>query len=69
MVIANIITHVYMIEPGDERLVLDPVIEEKLLLEDDGEKIQRPETIPKKTLWNIVGGALLDNIGSTGLCE
>ncbi|KAL9182774.1 hypothetical protein ACHAXT_004053, partial [Thalassiosira profunda] len=67
MVIANIGTHWFMIEPGDSRLRVDPVIEEKLLLEEDADTIPRPETIHKRTLWNIVGGALLDNIGSTGL--
>lgn len=54
-----------MIEPGDSRLD-DPI--DKLILDDDeDEKIQRPDQIDNKTLWNIVGGALLDNIGSTGL--
>mmetsp|Transcript_33746 Transcript_33746/g.81590 ORF Transcript_33746/g.81590 Transcript_33746/m.81590 type:complete len:699 (-) Transcript_33746:117-2213(-) len=65
MLIAVIITHVYMIEPGDERLA--QVIEDKLILKDDEDDIQRPDIIDKKTMWNIVGGALLDNIGSTGL--
>mmetsp|Transcript_1212 Transcript_1212/g.2317 ORF Transcript_1212/g.2317 Transcript_1212/m.2317 type:complete len:705 (-) Transcript_1212:1035-3149(-) len=64
MVIAAITTHVYMIEPGDE--VLEPGVDEKLILTDD-EDIIRPDIIDKKTLWNIVGGAILDNIGSTGL--
>ena len=63
MVIANVISHIYMIEPGDTRLEVE--IEDKLLLEEDA--IVRPDTIDKKTMWNIVGGALLDNIGSTGL--
>jgi len=65
MVIAAITTHVYMIEPGDERL--EQGIDEKLILADDEEPIKRPLEIDKKTMWNIVGGALLDNIGSTGL--
>lgn len=66
MVIANIVTHWYMIESGDEQL--EPRIDEKLTLEEDGgDNLKRPENIHRKTLWNIVGGALLDNIGSTGL--
>lgn len=66
MVIANVLSHSYMIEPGDKRL--EPSIEDKLILHDDDEdNIKRPETIDSKTMWNIVGGALLDNIGSTGL--
>ena len=65
LAIAVIITHIYMIEPGDSRL--DMAIDEKLCLEDIDEPVQRPAEIDKRTLWNIVGGALLDNIGSTGL--
>lgn len=66
MVIANVLSHSYMIEPGDKRL--EPSIEDKLLLQDDDEdNVKRPQTIDSKTMWNIVGGALLDNIGSTGL--
>ena len=57
MVIAAITTHVYMIEPGDERL--EQGIDEKLLiLADDEEIIERPPEIDKKTMWNIVGGAV-----------
>ena len=64
MVIANILSHAYMIEPGDSRL--DEVVDPKLSLDDD-EEVIRPTEVDKKTLYNIVGGALLDNIGSTGL--
>jgi hypothetical protein len=64
MVLGVLGVHIYMIEPGDSRLELDT---EKLIIDNDEECIVRPETIHKKTLWNIVGGALLDNIGSTGL--
>ena len=60
MVIANIGTHIYMIEPGDKRL--EQEVEDKLIL-DDADDVERPETIDQRTLWNIVGGALLDNIG------
>lgn len=64
MAIACIITTIYMIEPGDKRL---DIIDDKLILEDEGDIIKRPETIHKRTMYNIVGGALMDNIGSTGL--
>ena len=64
MAIACIITMIYMIEPGDKRL---DIIDDKLILEDEGDIIKRPETIHKRTMYNIVGGALMDNIGSTGL--
>ena len=65
MVLANVLTHIYVIEPGDARLVPDGG--DKLFLEEDEDVVQRPETIDGKTLWNIIGGAFLDNIGSTGL--
>mmetsp|Transcript_12678 Transcript_12678/g.19525 ORF Transcript_12678/g.19525 Transcript_12678/m.19525 type:complete len:697 (-) Transcript_12678:108-2198(-) len=66
MVIANILSHQYMIEPtkGKTKSV---DIEDKFTLNEDDEDVVRPELIDQKTLWNIVGGALLDNIGSTGL--
>jgi hypothetical protein len=63
MVIANLITHYYMIEPGDSRLL--DATDDKLAMEED--IVVRPETIDKMTMYNIVGGAVLDNIGSTGL--
>ncbi|KAL7550909.1 hypothetical protein ACHAWF_014114 [Thalassiosira exigua] len=65
MVIAVIMCHKYTIEPGDKRLELE--VDLKLSLDDEEDIVQRPETIHRLTLWNIVGGALLDNIGSTGL--
>lgn len=61
--ISCIITHAYMIEPGDGRLDIG----DKLTVVEDEDDIPRPDTIHKKTMYNIVGGALLDNIGSTGL--
>jgi len=69
MVIANILSHKYMIEPA-KNVVEKPIdidIEDKFTLNEDDEDVKRPEVIDQKTLWNIVGGALLDNIGSTGL--
>ena len=67
MVIANILSHRYMIEPT-KGIAEKPVdIEDKFTLNDDDEDVIRPGLIDQKTLWNIVGGALLDNIGSTGL--
>mmetsp|Transcript_28698 Transcript_28698/g.60344 ORF Transcript_28698/g.60344 Transcript_28698/m.60344 type:complete len:716 (+) Transcript_28698:93-2240(+) len=67
MAMSAIVGHIYMIEPGDSRLgnIHDSKITIDLFAEE--EKVNRPLTIDKKTLWNIVGGALLDNIGSTGL--
>ncbi len=67
MVVSAIVGHIYMIESGDSRLgnIHDSRI--ALDLYEEEEKIKRPLAIDKKTLWNIVGGALLDNIGSTGL--
>ncbi|KAL7425971.1 hypothetical protein ACHAXM_000249 [Skeletonema potamos] len=67
MVIANVLSHQYMIEPKKGNIGMPIDVEDKFTLEDDDEDINRPESIDQKTLWNIVGGALLDNIGSTGL--
>ncbi len=67
MVIANILSHQYMIEPEKDNIGTPVDIEDKFTLDDDDEDIKRPESIDQKTLWNVVGGALLDNIGSTGL--
>lgn len=64
MVIANVITHAYMIEPGDARL--EQEVTDKFTVDED-DVVVRPDTIDKKTMYNIVGGAVLDNIGSTGL--
>ncbi len=33
----------------------------------DTDEVKRPETIDKKLLWNVVFGALCDNVGSAGL--
>lgn len=52
-----------MIEPGDSRLL--DATDDKLAMEED--IVVRPETIDKMTMYNIVGGAVLDNVGSTGL--
>jgi hypothetical protein len=35
--------------------------------DEDDDDVARPETIDKRTMWNIVGGALADNFGSTGV--
>lgn len=68
MVIANILSHTYMIEPSKDVMV-DPIKtrSDKFTLNSEDEDVKRPDTIDQKTMWNIVGGALLDNIGSTGL--
>lgn len=69
MVIANILSHTYMIEPNKDNFMADPIKtrSDKFTLSSEDEDVKRPDTIDQKTLWNIVGGALLDNIGSTGL--
>lgn len=56
MVIAAVVAHIYIIEPGDERLEVG--MEDKLILADDDETQKRPDDIDKKTLYNIVGGAV-----------
>ena len=69
MVIANILSHTYMIEPNKDNVMVDPIKtrSDKFTLSSEDEDVKRPDNIDQKTLWNIVGGALLDNIGSTGL--
>lgn len=47
MVIANVVTHAYMIEPGDSRL--EVATNDKFNLHDEDEVI-RPDEIEKKTL-------------------
>ena len=47
MVVANVLTHAYMIEPGDSRLEL--AADDKFNL-DDEDDVKRPDTINKKTL-------------------
>lgn len=66
IVVANIITHAYMIKPGNDSQ-LKQGTDEKIILDDDDAIFRRPDTIDKMTLYNIVGGSILDNIGSTGL--
>mmetsp|Transcript_16021 Transcript_16021/g.36967 ORF Transcript_16021/g.36967 Transcript_16021/m.36967 type:complete len:699 (-) Transcript_16021:138-2234(-) len=66
MVVANYFVHRYMIEPGSGELA-EADTTEKLAVKEDEDVDVRPLTIDKKTLWNIIGGALLDNVGSTGL--
>ena len=69
MVIANVLSHTYMIEPNKDNVMVDPIKtrSDKFSLNSEDEDVKRPDTIDQKTMWNIVGGALLDNIGSTGL--
>ena len=67
MVIANILSHNYMIEPTKNNVGASVTIEDKFSLDADDGDVKRPDAIDQKTMWNIVGGALLDNIGSTGL--
>ena len=65
MFISSIVTACWMIEPGDNVESLQPM--GKALLSEKEEKQVRPDEIDSRTLWNIVGGALADNVGSTGL--
>jgi len=65
MLIASVLVSWYLIEPGDSRMM--EVDDLDKYRNDDDEEEKRPETIDKVALWNVVGGALADNIGSTGL--
>jgi len=56
----------YMIEQHDVKVI--PIGKEKLAQDfDDDDENARPEVIDECTLWNIIGGALADNVGSTAL--
>jgi MFS family permease len=66
MFLSAISISIWLIEPGDARLQpigQNYVAEEK----DDEEDTPRPEQIDQRTMWNVVGGALADNFGSTAL--
>ena len=56
----------FLIEPGDDRIAEDPA---SLKDDDDDEfnNMQRPEKIDQCAMWNVIGGALADNFGSTAL--
>ena len=64
MAVATVILAKFLIEPGDERMV---ETKDTIELEDDEDILKRPETINQVVMWNVISGALLDNIGSTGL--
>jgi len=66
-VLSAILLSAWMIDPGDERL--KPIGKELLQDEcdEDNQELARPETIDHCTMWNVVGGALADNFGSTAL--
>lgn len=57
----------YMIEQKDVKML--PIGKGKLAddYEEDDDENNRPEVIDDCTLWNIIGGALADNVGSTAL--
>ncbi len=60
MGISTILGHIYMIEPAKDYNIVAPIdFENKLTLNSEDEEV--------KTLWTIVCGALLDNIGSNAL--
>ena len=69
--VSAIFTDCYMIEPRDARLLptgKDMYAEQAQQYDEEDENDQaRPETLNQCALWNIVGGALADNIGSTAL--
>jgi MFS family permease len=66
MFLSAITIYVWLIEPGDARL--QPIGQNYVAQEkDDEEDTPRPEQIDQRTMWNIVGGALADNFGSTAL--
>ena len=55
----------FMIEPGDA--LLAPSAKKLLKNAALEEEQTRPDEIDNKTFWNIIGGALADNVGSTAL--
>lgn len=65
MFISTMIISRFLIEPGDPRLIIKS--EADGIFKEDDDEIKRPDQINKTVMWNVVGGALLDNIGSTGL--
>lgn len=65
MLLSSLCVSWYLIEPGD-MVQLDMGDMEKRHFDEDDEE-NRPETVDPVPLWNVVLGALADNIGSTGL--
>lgn len=65
--LALLVMFKWLIEPGDVRLMdmSKKVLDEEE--EEDGQVMKRPETIDNKAMWNVIAGALADNIGSNGL--
>lgn len=64
MFVATVVMVYLLIEPGDERLT--PIGKDALIVDDEEEE-HRPETINQKVMWNVIGGAVADNFGSTAL--
>lgn len=64
MFIACLTGFKFLIEPGDSRMV---ETHSDIDLDDEDAAAKRPETINQPVMWNVILGALLDNIGSTGL--
>ena len=58
-----------MIDPRKDDVMFDQIKTrtDKFVLNSDDEDAKRPATIDQKTLWNIVGGALFDNFGTTAM--
>jgi MFS family permease len=66
MFLSAISISIWLIEPGDARL--QPIGQNYIAEEkDDEDDTPRPELIDQRTMWNVVGVALADNFGSTGL--
>lgn len=62
--IASVLIAWYLIEPGDARLIDK---HQDTAIEDDEDEVARPAEINNVVMWNVLIGALLDNIGSVGL--
>lgn len=60
--LATAVVAIYTIEPSKElALAMKPAVQ------DDDEEEDAPTEVDRRTLWNIIIGALLDSVGSTGL--
>jgi len=65
MLVSSLCVSWYLIEPRDMRLVHMGDMAKRHVDEEDEKN--RPVTIDPVALWNVIFGALADNIGSTGL--
>ena len=65
--VATFLLTFYFVESGDEQLALELKSEGLMKHDDDEEETKRPESVDNCALWNIIGGAVADNFGSTAL--